>query len=77
MEFKLKNDFNTYIDECSVNLKDLKLNVMPQLEEAIVNINKCFSRGGKIIFLVMGDLHQIANTYVLSLWEDIKKIGLH
>ena len=50
MEFKLKNDFNTYIDECSVNLKDLKLNVMPQLEEAIANINKCFSRGGKIIF---------------------------
>jgi len=54
MEFKLKNDFNTYIDECSVNLKDLKLNVMPQLEEAIANIKKCFSRGGKIIFFGNG-----------------------
>ncbi|HIK87277.1 MAG TPA: SIS domain-containing protein [Alphaproteobacteria bacterium] len=50
----LENEFNKYIDECSINLKDLKLNIFPQLEEAIININKCFSLGGKIIFFGNG-----------------------
>lgn len=50
----MENEFNKYIDECSINLKDLKLNIFPQLEEAIININKCFSLGGKIIFFGNG-----------------------
>jgi D-sedoheptulose 7-phosphate isomerase len=50
----LENEFNKYIDQCSINLKDLKLNILPQLEEAIKNINKCFSLGGKIIFFGNG-----------------------
>ena len=50
----LENEFNKYIDECSINLKDLKLNILPQLEEAIININKCFSLEGKIFFFGSG-----------------------
>ena len=50
----MENEFNKYIDECSINLKDLKLNIFPQLKEAIININKCFSLGGKIIFFGNG-----------------------
>ena len=50
----MENEFNKYIDECSINLKDLKLNIFSQLEEAIININKCFSLGGKIIFFGNG-----------------------
>ena len=50
----LEDDFNKYIDQCSINLKDLKLNIFPQLQEAIININKCFSLGGKILFFGNG-----------------------
>ena len=50
----MENEFSKYIDECSINLKDLKLNIFHQLEEAIININKCFSLGGKIIFFGNG-----------------------
>ena len=50
----MENEFNKYIDECSINLKDLKLNIFPQLEGAIININKCFSLGGKILFFGNG-----------------------
>ena len=50
----MENEFNKYIDECSINLKDLKLNIFPQLEGAIINITKCFSLGGKIIFFGNG-----------------------
>ncbi len=45
----LENEFNKYIDECSLNLKEMKANILPQLEEAIINIKKCLNLGGKII----------------------------
>jgi|TARA_B110000495_G_scaffold71012_1_gene60638 D-sedoheptulose 7-phosphate isomerase len=50
----LENEFNKYIDECSLNLKEMKANILPQLEEVIINIKKCLSLGGKIIFFGNG-----------------------
>ena len=50
----MENEFNKYMDECSLNLKEMKANILPQLEEAIINIKKCLSLGGKIIFFGNG-----------------------
>ena len=50
----MENEFNKYIDECSLNLKEMKANILPQLQEAIINIKKCLRLGGKIIFFGNG-----------------------
>ena len=54
MDIAVQNEFNKYIDDSSKNLLDLKLNIYPILNEAIINIKKCLQVGGKLIFFGNG-----------------------
>ena len=63
----MENKFIDYIDEVSNNLDYLKENLFEEIEQTINYIKNSLNSGGKIIFLVMEDLPQTVNIYVLSL----------